>query len=101
MSDYTDNEDQWAQADYYAQKQAQITCEACSHLEELFKAAWTVPKWQDIYCRDLKEHREICSIYKGEKEKNQGDVDQNNPVNNSAETYANHPEWFDNDPDWR
>ena len=66
MSDFTDNEDQWAQADYYAQKQAQITCEACRRLEKQFNDAWTVPKWQDIYCGNLIEHRKICSIYNGE-----------------------------------
>ncbi|GAF76028.1 unnamed protein product [marine sediment metagenome] len=31
----------------------------------------------------------------------QCDRDDTNPVDISAETYGEHPEWFDNDPDWR
>jgi len=43
-----------------------LTCGTCRHLESLFRNAFTVPKWQDIYCRDLAKHRETCEIYRGE-----------------------------------
>lgn len=29
------------------------------------------------------------------------DRDDENPCDISGETYSEHPEWFDNDPDWR
>jgi len=43
-----------------------ILCKDCTHLENLFRKAFTIPKWQDIYGRDLKKHRETCEIYEGE-----------------------------------